>query len=422
MDLEAPSYQPVDRTALHAALDAVIDADVDGGGEALAGAVAGAHLLRTAVDGSMVGVIAGFEASMAWAVDGHRSPVGWQVARHRALRAAVSAERRCALDAHRMPHVAAAASAGLLGQAQLRALVRARRAPVEHIFDRDQAQLVGWALELDADALRRRLERWYYDALAEIGANEPDRDPGGTDRNTARISPGYGGRGLLDADLDPEAHVTVAAAIDAEIDRWRRDGDLDADTRTYAELRGDALVALIARGAAHPAALPARPLVVAVVDVDTLLRRGDLPAADRMARRAEILGAGPVSDATIRELATRAGIALLVTERGGHPLWLGRTTRLASGAQRTAVLAADPEGGRCYWPGCHAPAHRCQVDHLTGWQQGGSTDITNLGLICPHHNRLKHRQRYRAARAPDGTIVVTRSDGTPVAPPTEDAA
>jgi hypothetical protein len=78
------------------------------------------------------------------------------------------------------------------------------------------------------------------------------------------------------------------------------------------------------------------------------------------------------------------------------------------------VLAAD--GDHCYWPGCGAPAHRCQIDHLTGWQQGGTTDITNLGPICGYHNRLKHRAGYQATRAPNGTITVHHPDGTPIAP------
>ncbi|MEZ5183238.1 MAG: HNH endonuclease signature motif containing protein [Acidimicrobiales bacterium] len=76
------------------------------------------------------------------------------------------------------------------------------------------------------------------------------------------------------------------------------------------------------------------------------------------------------------------------------------------------MLASD--GGRCYWPGCDAPAHRCQIDHLIGWEQGGATDIDNLGPICGFHNRLKHRGRYQAGRGPDGRIEVRDRDGNPI--------
>jgi hypothetical protein len=364
------------------------------------------------IDGAAVTALAGFEASMAWAADGHRSPVSWMVVQLGTARVTAAGERRVALAAHRMPHVGAAAAAGRLGAAKLRLLVDARRAPVEAVFDRDEATLVARACELGVDALRVALDRWYYDALAELGANEPDRDPGGSDRNLARLRPGFGGRGLLEGDLCPEGRATLESAISAEIDRWGREGSLDGDPRSWNELQGDALIQLVARGAAWPEGHGSRPLVIAVADVDTLLRRSSTDETERTARRAEILGIGPVSDHTIRELASRAGLALLVTKPTGEPLWLGRSHRLATGAQRTAVLATD--GGHCYWPGCAAPAHRCQVDHLTGWEQGGTTDIANLGPICGYHNRLKYRAGYTATRAPDGTITVRRPDGTPV--------
>jgi hypothetical protein len=329
-------------------------------------------------------------------------------------RIAAAGERRVALAAARMVHVGAAARAGLLSAAHLRSLVGARRVPVEDVFDRDEATLVAEALVLGADALRLRLERWYWDALAEVGRNAPDPDPGGTDRTTVRVRPGFGGRGLLEGDLSPEASATVQAAIAAEIERWRRDGSLDADPRTWAELQGDALVALVARGDAQPDRHPPRPLLIAVADLDTLLARSGFDPCERTVRRAEILGGGPVSDATIAELASRAGISLLITDQGGHPLWFGRSRRLASAAQRAAVLAAD--GGHCYWPGCGAPAHRCQIDHLTGWEQGGATDIENLAPICGYHNRLKHRAGFRASRDPAGTIEVRRPDGSLIEP------
>jgi hypothetical protein len=403
----------LDRMAVHAALDAVLDAGAgagDGGGEGLADALVGATRLRAVVDGALVGVLAQFEVSMAWAGDGHRSPVSWMVANLGCARVAAASERRVALAASRMPHVGAAA--GVLGGAKLRLLVDARRAPVQAVFDRDEPVLVAQAAELGVDALRVALDRWYYDALAELGANEPDRDPGGSDRNLVRLRPGFAGRGLLEGDLCPEGRGTLEAAISAEIERWRREGSLDADPRTWNELQGDALVALVARGAARPDGEPVRPLVIAVADIDTLLARSGLDPVERTARRAEILGVGPVSDATVRELASRAGVALLVTKPTGEALWLGRSQRLATAAQRHAVLATNDTG--CYWPGCAAPSHRCQIDHLTGWQQGGTTDIANLAPICGYHNRLKHRTGYQATRTPNGTITIHHPDGTAV--------
>ena len=121
---------------------------------------------------------------------------------------------------------------------------------------------------------------------------------------------------------------------------------------------------------------------------------------------------GPVSNATIAELATRADLGLLVTDRSGMALWYGRTRRLATDTQR--AIAATVSGGHCYWPGCDAPAHRCDTDHITGWTQGGHTDIQNLAPLCRFHNRLKFRGNYTAHRHPNGTITVHHPNGTPI--------
>jgi len=405
----AEGARELDRANVHAALDRLLDARVGDAPTALDAALRGAGAVRAAVDGAMVEVLPAFEASMAWAADGHRSPVSWMVAELGMARIAAASERRTCLRARQMPQVALGAAAGRLSAAHLRLLVAARREPVEALFDRDEKRLVAHAVTVTADALRLHLERWYFDALAELGENEPDRDPGGSDRNTLRLREGFGGRGLLDGDLSPEGRATLESAVAAEIERWRREGLLDADPRTWTELQGDALIALVARGAAAPNGRSVRPLVMAVVDLDTLLRRAGVSDAERTARRAELLGIGPVSDALIRELASRAGISLLVTGAGGRPLWLGRSSRLASAAQRSAVLASDSRS--CYWPGCGVPANRCQIDHLTGWEQGGATNIDNLGPICGFHNRLKHRGGYGATRGSDGEIEVFDRQG-----------
>ncbi len=398
----------LDRVAVHAALDRVLDAGAGDDPAVLMAAMVAVGAVRAAVDGAAVAVVSAFESSMAWADDGHRSPVSWMVVHQRSARVAAAGERRVCLAARQMPHVSAAARGGVLPGSHLRLLVGARRAPVEARFDRDEADLVAAAVGMSADELRRHLDRWYYDTLAELGENEPENDPGGSDHSTVRLADGFAGRGLLDGDLCPEDRATLAGAITAEIERWRRDGGLDDDPRSWHELQADALLALVSRGAAHPGGPGLRPSLLAVVDVDTLLRRSGLDPDERTRRRAEILGVGPVSDATIRELASRPGISLLVVG-GGRPLWLGRSTRLASAGQRAAVFAAD--GGRCYWPGCDTPAHRCQIDHLVGWEQHGTTDIDNLGTICGYHNRLKHRRGDTAKRQPDGTIEVRDRNG-----------
>ncbi len=84
-------------------------------------------------------------------------------------------------------------------------------------------------------------------------------------------------------------------------------------------------------------------------------------------------------------LATTAHWVLGLFDSGGQPLYLSRTTRLATPAQRLALTARDRG---CTRPGCDIPAAWCEVHHLTPWQHGGPTDITNLALVCPYDHAL----------------------------------
>lgn len=116
---------------------------------------------------------------------------------------------------------------------------------------------------------------------------------------------------------------------------------------------------------------------------------------------------------TDRELAAHAGLALTATGTRvpvqdlvrvaanaqqhlavfshvtGKPLYFGRGRRLATKAQRLMLFARDRG---CSAPECAAPFARTQAHHLTEWQDGGLTDIDNLGAACGRHNRaVGHR-------------------------------
>ncbi|MGW3541565.1 HNH endonuclease signature motif containing protein [Nocardia niigatensis] len=64
---------------------------------------------------------------------------------------------------------------------------------------------------------------------------------------------------------------------------------------------------------------------------------------------------------------------------------LGRCERLASPAQRLALIARDKG---CTRPGCETPASMCAVHHVTDWVEGGPTDLNNLTLACDHCHAL----------------------------------
>ena len=86
-------------------------------------------------------------------------------------------------------------------------------------------------------------------------------------------------------------------------------------------------------------------------------------------------------------LATHAHHYLLVYRKHtAQPLYLGKTKRLATPAQRL-VLAARDRG--CTRPGCFTPADHCQAHHgNTDWIHGGHTNADTLTLACGPDNRL----------------------------------
>lgn len=155
----------------------------------------------------------------------------------------------------------------------------------------------------------------------------------------------------------------------------------DRDTRTTAQRNHDALVAM----------------------VDFVLGHGALGRPDR-------LPAELVITVTDQELAAEAGVALTATgaripvkelvEIAAHTtphlavfknntsevLYLGRGRRSASKAQRLALFARDRG---CTAPGCDVPFSRTEAHHVARWENGGRTDIANLGAACGKHNRAE---------------------------------
>jgi hypothetical protein len=97
----------------------------------------------------------------------------------------------------------------------------------------------------------------------------------------------------------------------------------------------------------------------------------------------------------------------VVADAAGVTIDMSTEVRFFSGLCRLGVVLATTE---CYWPGCHVPTSRCQIDHLRPAARGGPTDQVNGLPACPRHNRLKERG-YTVVRRADGTITITTPSG-----------
>jgi hypothetical protein len=104
----------------------------------------------------------------------------------------------------------------------------------------------------------------------------------------------------------------------------------------------------------------------------------------------------PAGDAL--RLCDQTQLYVLIETAKGVPLWLGRTTRIATPGQ-TVALAARDRG--CSFPGCDRPPSHCQRHHITDWADDGPTDLDNLTLLCGYHHR-EHAKRGWACVMRDG--------------------
>ena len=177
------------------------------------------------------------------------------------------------------------------------------------------------------------------------------------------------------------------------------------EPRTLTQLRADIGGGLLLGGAnQNPGEVPAPKVEVLVtVPVFSLLGLSDEPA--------EIAGMGPIPPSMARRLVANGANSfyrVLVDPRDGAPLEISRTTyRLPETLKRWLKM----RDGRCTFPGCSNQSLDNEADHLTPWQHGGTTGISNLGQACPKHHRLKHRRPWTPTKAtkdqPPGWISPT---------------
>ena len=165
------------------------------------------------------------------------------------------------------------------------------------------------------------------------------------------------------------------------------------DPRTLTQLRADIAASLLLGSANQDiGGVPSfKADVLVTVPVFSLLGLTDEPA--------EVDGLGPVPPSVARRLVANGASSLyrlLVDPRDGAPLEIGRTSYRLPEALKRWLKMRD---GRCTFPGCSNHSLDNETDHLTAWQHGGATGVSNLGQACPKHHRLKHRSGWTPTQA-----------------------
>jgi hypothetical protein len=196
-------------------------------------------------------------------------------------------------------------------------------------------------------------------------------------------APGDGTTGGGTTGDDPRGGPGGASPVGADERPTRAQQLLDA-------LVGACRAALAGNGL--PAAGGHRPQIMVTIDYRTLL--GELTNA------ADAVFARQIPARSIRRLACDADLIPLVLGGKGQVLDLGRAQRLFPPHLRRALVARDKG---CAFPGCTIPGTWCEAHHITAWEHGGTTTLTDGVLLCSHHHHRIH----------DGSWTVHSRHGIP---------
>ncbi|MDQ4502689.1 DUF222 domain-containing protein [Sinomonas sp. ASV322] len=253
------------------------------------------------------------------------------------------------------------------------------------------------------------------------------------------FTPNPDGMCTLEAHLPAEAGLAIYNGLDTAARTARASGAPE----TLDQLRADALAArLLGAGTGPDEPFPAfRPEVIVTIPVHTLLGEGaarageplhpgeqphlgehpgDLTQAGDLTQEreltqaadlrqgadwslAELAGYGPIDTSTARQLAALAQNwqRLYTDATTGTALGVGRTAYRPPKALRRYLAHRD---GTCRFPGCTRPADRCEPDHTTEWQDGGTTDPHNLAFLCRKHHALKSIGAWTYTHTRDGNL------------------
>lgn len=343
------------------------------------------------LDRATVDAVASLERRGVFAERGYQSTsaalsdlMGWE--RPQARRRVVAAEQvtpRVGLDGAVLPpQLPATAPVFAAGQASLGHVEAIARVLGSRSAERlTPAQWAGVEEQLAGKAAvytPTELQNWgtaLVELLDQDGAEPDDRPPAPVNELHLTRLPGGGGRikGRFD---DAASFDAIATVVDAKAHPLTGD-----DPRSAGERQAEALAEVCGYVLDHGDVAECgghRPHVNVLVRLDDLENRARAACLD--------LG-GVASPQALRMLCCDATVVPIVLNGAGQPLDVGRATRTIPDGLRRAVAARDRG---CAHPGCDRSPSWCECHHLTPWEHGGETTLSNLALLCKQHHRQMH--------------------------------
>lgn len=297
-------------------------------------------------------------------------------------------------------------SLGALSYTQVRAICRAATPATEEMMVDLAAVSTGAQLERITRAFRR--------TATAAADEEKSRDAG----RFLRFS--YDEEGCLVGSfrLPAETGAVLAGAVEraVEVDAVK-EADADGARDPYLAVQADALVALVAAGAAatnsEGADDDSRYLVTVIAERAVL----DGTESDHEPGECHIDDGPGLSADTARRIACDATVTEITETPDGTILDVGRRTRVIGRRMRRALRRRD---AHCRYPGC--TRRIVEAHHIRHWIEGGPTTLTNLVSLCARHHHRLHEGGYTIRRTGAGQIEFVHPHGwtiPEVCPPPE---
>ncbi len=359
----------------------------------LLGLMAQADLFRRQSEAYLVGLIVRFGELEGWAAAStvcHQLNISAYRARQLAKAAKGLAE---------MPAVLSAAEQGLISADQAGLVAEShKRAPMS---DHDQQELVelgGWQGQ---DEFKKTVAVREDQRRAGDGMSRAERQRA---RRSAKVFDGAGGMVVLHAELDQVAGERVKIALCSMSSKMLGDDIAYDPIRTFEQRNADALVALITQqpavesasqdgGGFGPGGMGCEGIAGPTPQKTVLVVSADYDAITGQLESCGLIDATPIELDELRRLACDAEILPMIFAADGQPIYVGRTRKAVTRAQRLALYRRDRG---CI--GCGIRPQACDAHHILPWEHNGPTDITNLVLLCPkchtkvhkHHHTIRH--------------------------------
>jgi len=138
----------------------------------------------------------------------------------------------------------------------------------------------------------------------------------------------------------------------------------------------------------------------------TFVATGGQASASGQGRIGGHLHLGPALDPGLRRFLSCDSRIRVVFEDGGRPVSVGRAFRIVP--DRTRIVVEERDRG-CRVPGCDR-SRWLNVHHVAHWEDGGTSDTSNVICLCQTHHRLHHLGKLGISGNADEVDGITFTD------------